>query len=74
MEHNGFIDWPNGKGVTLCSLEYQETMEKRDTLRAKYEDCGLDDMEPEDYQEWSVLDNRLNEMQISGHVGESVKF
>ena len=72
VKHDDAIEWPNGEGFTPCSREYAELMDKRDALKPDW--VNLDDLSPEDYQEWNVLDNRMLELQASGHLGKSVRY
>lgn len=70
------IDWPNGRGMTWCSPEYRTAMDERNAIHnPQYDGASLEDLSPEDYQAWNVLDARLLDMQASGeHLGASERF
>lgn len=68
------IDFPNGRGYTPCTAEYIETKEKRDAIYVPGDGRTLDDLSPEEYQAYSELDNKLMQLQLSGHLGQSVRF
>jgi hypothetical protein len=76
MKYEATIEWPNHLGYTPCTVEYRDVMMARDTIYDSYFDEGLtyEDMTPEDYQEWSVLCHRLDQLQASGHLGESIRY
>ncbi len=70
--HAEVIDWPNGDGYTPCSVEYRTAMDARDAIKAP--GASLEDLTPEQYEEWMRLDNKLCEMHADGHVGQSVRW
>lgn len=73
MEHNAIIEFPNGKGYTPVTQEYLDTYEARCDICDSDVD-SIHNLSPEDYQAWSVLDNKLNELLLKGHVGTAVRF
>lgn len=76
MEHTSAIYWPNGNGETPCSAEYAATKDARDAIYVCGNDEGetLDDLSPEDYQRWNELDDKLNGLQLNGHLGKSIRY
>lgn len=67
------IYWPNGRGETLCSAAYKAALDEQE--RIKPEGASFDNLTPEDYQRWNVLDCELLTMQASGqHLGPSVTY
>lgn len=76
-QHTDAIDWPNGEGYTPCTPEYASLMAERDRIYdANYDrpDRTLEDLSPEDYQRWHVLNDRLHTMQADGALGKPVRF
>lgn len=76
MEHTAQLHWPNGKGYTPCSQEFADTKNARDAIYevGNLEGETLDGLSPELYQRWNELDDKLNSLQLAGHLGESVRF
>jgi len=74
MEHTETIDFPNGNGFTPCTKEYRDVYDARCAICDLNDGESLSDLSPEEYQEWSLLDDKLASMQISGHTGKSVRF
>jgi hypothetical protein len=72
IDHNDAIEWPNGLGFTPCSREYAELVDRLDALKPDWR--NLDDLSPEDYNEFCSLDNRRSEMMMAGHLGKSVRY
>ena len=72
--HTDSLEWPNGEGFTPCTPEYRATMEERDAILDPFGSINLDDLSPEDYQRWNVLDNELMGMQLDGHLGQSERI
>ncbi len=66
------IEWPNGEGFTPCTREYAALMDERDAILPDY--LNLDDLSPEDYQSWNVLDQKLLSMQADGHLGKGERY
>lgn len=67
------IYWPNGRGETPCSAAYKAALDEQE--RIKPEGVNLDDLSPEAYQRWNLLDCELMTMQASGqHLGPSVAY
>ncbi len=67
------LEFPNGEGYTPCTPEYAEIVDAMEALKPN--DMNLDDLSPEDYQEWNVLEDRRADMQMSGlHLGKSVRY
>ncbi len=76
IEHNAILDWPNGEGYTPVSQEYLDLINKRDAIYEAgrdYEMC-LDDLPPDQYNQYCQLDNDIGVLQLNGHVGKSVRF
>jgi len=57
LTHDDAIEWPNGAGFTPCTHEYADLMGQRDAL--KPEGVNLDDLSPDDYNEWCALDSSV---------------
>lgn len=74
MKHDAQIDWPNGLGYTPCSREYRDTMDRRDAILDPRFGQSLEDLAPADYDHWMRLDNELNEMMMTGHLGRAVRY
>lgn len=76
MDHTAKIEFPNGLGFTPCTQEYLDTKTARDNIcDPNYsENDRVSDLPAELYQEWSVLDNKLMNMQCDGHLGKSVRY
>ena len=74
IPHPDRIEWPNNRGYTPCSAEYFNKMEQRDKIYIPDHGRTLDELTPEEYQEWSVLDDELNTMQLFGHLGHHVRY
>lgn len=72
LRHDDAIEWPNGLGYTPCSREYADLMDRRDAL--KPDAVNMDDLSPEDYQEFNIIENKLDGMLADGHVGKSVRY
>jgi len=75
IEHNDLIFWPNGMGETPCTTEYAETLAARDALY----DCGADNrslsnLSPSEYEQWMRLDHKLDQLQMAGHIGKSIRY
>jgi hypothetical protein len=79
------IEWPNGEGFTPCTPEYAAIIDEMDAILPRdimiggilltSERKNLDDLSPEDYQRWNVLEDKRAEMQMSGlHLGKSVRY
>ena len=73
MKHTDAIEWPNGKGFTPCSPEYAELCDKIDAI-SDFGRIHMDDMSPQDYQEYNVLLSRRDTLQMSGHIGKSIRY
>lgn len=75
-EHTTQLAWPNGKGHTPCSQEFADTKHARDSIYAVGNVQGetLDGLSPEQYQRWNELDDKLNQLQLNGHLGQSVRY
>jgi hypothetical protein len=65
------ITWPNGEGFTPCTRAYAELCDKLAAL--KPETVNLDDLSPDDYNEFCALSHRRDQMQAEGHLGQSVR-
>ena len=74
MPHNCRIEFPNGRGYTPCTPEYVNTYDTRNGICNPTQGGQLGDLSAEDYQEWSRLDDLLNNLQLSGHLGKSVIY
>lgn len=72
LVHNDVIDWPNGQGFTPCTEAYRQTMDERDAICAPGN--SIETLSPEDYQRWNVLDSKLADMHMNGHVGQSERI
>ena len=73
--HDCVIDWPNGKGETPCSTEYMLTLTARDLIyKAGASEWTLEDLSPEDYNRWMTLDDKLDQLQLAGHIGRSYRY
>lgn len=73
VEFTDALEWPNGEGYTPCSKEYAAIIDAMEAIKPN--DVNLDDLSPEDYQEWNVLEDRRADMQMSGlHLGQSVRY
>lgn len=72
IKHDDAIKFPNGEGFTPCSREYAIIADKLEALKPDY--INLDDLSPEDYQEWNVLDNERMNLMASGHLGKSIRY
>jgi hypothetical protein len=70
--HDDHIDWPNGLGTNPCSAEYRKTYDEMKSVKPDY--VALEEMAPADYQRWNELDQRLLQLQATGHVGKSIRF
>ena len=67
------LEWPNGEGFTPCTPEYAAIVDAMEAIKPN--DMNLDDLSPEDYQEWNVLEYKRLEMQMSGlHLGKSIRY
>ena len=72
IKHDDAIEWPNGLGFTPCSREYAEICDKMDALKPDW--INMDDLSPEDYQEWNALSFRRDSLMADGHLGKSVRY
>lgn len=70
--HADCLDWPNGLGMTPCSIEYRNTFDE--AARIKPDHVNMDDLSPSDYQRWNELQNTLANLQAHGHLGKSIRF
>lgn len=64
--HNDSLEWPNGLGFTPCTEEYRRVMEERDAICAP--GVSIETLSLEDYQQWNVLDDKLANLQLAGHL------
>lgn len=75
IEHNHRLPFPNGKGYTPCTKEYLLIKNERDAIYdPNEEDRFLKDLDADEYQRWSELDEALAQLQMRGHLGTSVRF
>lgn len=76
MAHNYVecIDFPNGKGYTPCTQEYRDTYDARAAICDMNDGESIHDLDYDEYQAWSALDDKLAQLQLSGHLGQSVRF
>jgi hypothetical protein len=72
MKHDDAIEWPNGLGYTPCTREYADLMDRSAAI--KPDDVNMDDLSPEDYQEYNVVQDKLLNLQASGHLGKSIRY
>jgi hypothetical protein len=72
MKHDDAIEWPNGEGFTPCSSEYAQLIDRMDAI--KPENFNLDDLSPQDYEEWNRLDDKKYSMLAEGHLGKSIRY
>ncbi|ADJ24785.1 hypothetical protein Hden_2990 [Hyphomicrobium denitrificans ATCC 51888] len=73
LKHDTAIEWPNGAGFTPCTREYAEVTDKINDLN-DFGRIGMGDMSSEDYETYNRLLVRRDELQLSGHLGESVRY
>lgn len=74
--HDDVLDWPNGLGYTPVTREYADlTRAKNAIYDPNNQRYGtLDDLSPEDYQRYNVIDNQLLTLQANGHCGKSERY
>lgn len=72
VKHTHEIPFPNGKGHTPCSEQYFTTKQVYNELRSKHE--HLNQFNAEDYERLSRLDDKLANLRLRGHTGESVRY
>lgn len=63
------IEFPNGEGYTPCTREITDRLDA-----IKPADVTMNDLSPEDYNEWNALEDRRANLQMSGHLGKSVRY
>lgn len=68
LVHNDSLEWPNGLGFTPCTEEYRRLFDEQMTIFDPQSDRSLDDLSPEDYQQWNVLADKLANLQFAGHL------
>ncbi len=73
IHHDTAIEWPNGAGFTPCTREYADVNAKIDDLN-DFGRIGMDDMSPENYEEYNRLLNLQGELQLAGHLGKGVRY
>jgi hypothetical protein len=67
------LEWPNGEGYTPCTPEYAAICDEMEAIKPN--DSNLDDLSPEDYNRWNMLDDKRAGMQMSGdHLGKSIRY
>ncbi len=72
LDHNDAIEWPNGLGFTPCTRAYAEIVDRMEAI--KPDDVYLNDLSAEDYETFCQLDSDRCQMQMSGHLGKSVRY
>jgi len=72
LKFDDAIEWPNGLGYTPCTREYAELCDKMDVLKPDY--INLDDLSPDDYNEFCSLSHRRDQLLGEGHLGKSVRY
>lgn len=74
--HDAVLDWPNGLGYTPVTREYADLTHAKNAIHVPNNDYGksLDDLSPEDYQRYNVIDNQLLTLQANGHCGKSERY
>jgi hypothetical protein len=72
MTHDDCIEWPNGLGFTPCTKAYAEITDQMNAI--KPDDVNLDDLSPDDYNEFCSLSYKRDQMQSDGHLGKSIRY
>lgn len=74
IQHTAKIEFPNGNGYTPCTQEYRDTLDAKNNICNPNHGDNVNDLPAELYQEFSVLDDKLMNLQIAGHLGKSVRY
>lgn len=72
IKFDDVIEFPNGEGFTPCTKDYARIVDEMDAIKPDY--VNLDDLSPEDYERWNRLDSELSQLQMEGHLGQSVRY
>lgn len=67
--HDDSLEWPNGKGFTPCTSEYRRLFDEQMAIfDPTVDDYTTEDLSSEDYNRWHLLQHKLDNLQLNGHL------
>jgi len=82
MKHDSKIIWPNGAGHRECTAEYADLNEALLALQPEYQAIDWDTPNAHRmngdsakvYNDYHMLQHRLDQMSLEGHLGRVVRY